>query len=374
MNQKIKIGLNANTSWYIFNFRKNLIRELNSRGAEVHVFSNYHPTYTRKLEELNCTFHNIEFNSSDKSVLKNLIYLFKLFRKINGSKIDILLNFTIKPNIYGAISAKILNIKCLNNISGLGILFSSKDNSRSIVKKLYKYSHRGISHVFFQNDNDYNLMVKKYRIVSETNCSILPGSGVDLNHFKYCKPPSTGTFEILFIGRMIKPKGVLELMNAVIRLREEGFNNFNLSLYGSFESDNPEAIDKSFFDNFINKFPFIHYKGMSDEIRSVINNSNLIVLPSYYGEGTPKSLLEALACGRPIITTNMPGCRDTVIDRVNGMICEPKSIPSLVICLKKILSLPYVEIVKMGKESRKLAETKFDEKIVLQRYISHIYS
>ncbi|MFW5793714.1 MAG: glycosyltransferase family 4 protein [Bacteroidota bacterium] len=365
----MKIAILLNTSWYIYNFRRNMIQELISRNYEVHAIAPY-DEYTIKLEALGCFYHSIEFDSKSKNPLSDISLLLKLKKKLKIISPDVLLNFTIKPNIYGSLAAYSLKIPVINNIAGMGTLFSESMISRTFFKMLFKISQNKANTVFFQNPDDFRELTVK-NIVSRDIAKLLPGSGVNLDEFSYFPLSQTKIITFLLIARMIYPKGIEELFAAGKLLKEKGFNNFRIKLLGETGVNNPAAIPAERIKE-INSCEFVDYLGKTDDVVSHIKNATAIVLPSYYREGTPKSLLEALAVGRPVITTEMPGCRETVINGQNGYLCKASSVKSLAEKLEDFITLSDEQKIKMGAESRKLAEKKFDEKIVIDKYLQAI--
>lgn len=220
----------------------------------------------------------------------------------------------------------------------------------------------------FDYFSDVKEELKKDGIVNKNISLLLPGSGVNLNEFPYSAIVNKEKIDFLLLARMIYPKGIVELIKASKILLDKGYTNFKIKLLGELGVNNPNAIPKHEFDELCS-YDFIDYLGKTDNVKIVIQASDIVVLPSFYREGTPKSLLESLAIGRPILTTNMPGCKETVLDGVNGFLCEPKSVSDLASKMEMILNLNYEERLKMGQESRKLAENKFNESIVINKYI-----
>lgn len=368
MNNQKKIAILLNTSWYIYNFRKNLIKELQKNGYEIYAIAPF-DDYSNKLKELGCKYYHIEINSKSKNPIYDLILIWRIRRILSHIKPDILLNFTIKPNVYGSIAARTLGIKCVNNVAGMGTLFTDGLFSRTILKTLFRISQQKVSTVFFQNSDDLYELTRT-NIINKKIVRLLPGSGIDTNEFYYSPLDNKKNKPInfLLIARMIYTKGIVELTDAGIFLREKGYTNFRIQLLGELGINNPQAISEMKLKEICIP-PFIIYQGKTDDVKPYIREADVVVLPSYYREGTPKSLLEALGIGRPVITTRMPGCKDTVIDGVNGFLCEPKSVVDLAHKMEKFLNLDESERIKMGQESRKLAESKFDEKIVISEYI-----
>ena len=361
-----KIAILLNTSWYIYNFRRNLIQELISNNFKVFAIAPY-DEYSDKIKELGCEYYNIQFDSKSKNPIADIKLMFDIRKRLKNIKPDILLNFTIKPNIYGTLVARTLKIPCINNVAGFGTLFSENLISRTFFKALFKISQKKARIVFFQNPDDFEELTKS-GVIDLKKADLLPGSGVNLNEFAYVPVTNNRNIIFLLIARMIYPKGIQELAQAAKKLKEKGFKNFEVHLLGEMNVNNPLAIHKEELDEICNN-QYITYLGKTDDVNSEIQKSDVVVLPSYYREGTPKSLLEALAVGRPIITTDMPGCKETVVNNVNGFICEPKSVDDLFLKMEKFIKMDFFERRNMGEQSRKLAEEKFDESIVLRKYL-----
>jgi glycosyltransferase involved in cell wall biosynthesis len=346
-----------------------LIKELIHKGFKVTAIAPI-DEYSQKLKELGCDYHPLEIDSKSKNPFYDISLLFRMRKVLAQTKPDVLLNFTIKPNVYGSLAARSLGIKCINNVAGMGTLFTDGFLSRTVLKSLFKISQLKVKTVFFQNPDDFAELTKR-NIVNKSIAHLLPGSGVNLSEFPFTPSSEHKQVNFLLIARMIYPKGVKELVLAADRLIEKGYHNFQVQLLGEMGVNNPFAIPEPEMEHFCKK-SYVNYLGKTDDVKSVIQQADAVVLPSYYREGTPKSLLEALAIGRPIITTNMPGCKETVIDEVNGFICEPKSIDDLASKMERFLNLEFSKKLEMGKQSRKLAETKFDEQIVIDEYLKAI--
>lgn len=363
-----KISIVANTSFYLFNFRFNFISTLINNKYEVIIVCPL-DKYTKYLIDLGCIHHPINVNSKSKNPFFDLILFFRYYLFYSKIKPDLVLNFTTKPNIYSTIAAKYTKSQTINNISGLGIGFVEKTFISRIIKILYKYSQNMATVVYFQNTDDHNYFLKNNLI--NNNGFVLPGSGVDINKFKYEKIQfiNSNKFIFLFNSRMLYSKGVELLFQAGMKLYKEHYN-FEIIIFGQSNVSNSDAISNDQIQNWC-KQPFFTYKGFTDDIKSALINSHCVVLPSFYKEGTPKSLLEALSIGRPIITTDMPGCRDTV-SNLNGFLVKPRDVNSLFESMKRILNLSFDDLITMGENSRQLAVNKFDDNIVINEYMSCI--
>tara|TARA_Y100000816_G_C26033614_1_gene541188 strand:+ start:72 stop:1181 length:1110 start_codon:yes stop_codon:yes gene_type:complete len=360
------IALSANTSWYLFNFRKSTINTLISRGYKVLILAPK-DDYSQKLIKMGCDFKEIPFTRglSPLSDLACLIKIFLLFRKKN---IDCVCNFTPKSNIFCSMIAKILNVKYINNISGLGFVFTKNILLRYVVFALYKFSQSKASMVFFQNESDLNQFLRR-KIVNKNNSKRIFGSGVDLDVFKYSQKKKNDAFIFLFAGRILKEKGIFEYVSAAENILNKTEVIIKFQIAG-FVDGSPGSLTFEEFDQIIKK-PFIEYLGKSDNVNKLMSEADCIVLPTYYKEGLPKTLLESSSIGRPMITTSLEG-NDVVEDGINGFICEPKSISDLEIQMMKMIRLNYNERIIMGENARLKAERIYDERVNIENYLSQI--
>jgi glycosyltransferase involved in cell wall biosynthesis len=293
--------------------------------------------------------------------------LWQLKNIIEKEKIELIFSYTIKPVIYGSIVAKFCGIKNIYSlITGLGYIFI--DDSvrgkilRSLVQTLYSIALKANQKVFFQNSDDLNLFVKN-KIVAEKKSIVINGSGVDLDSFSYSSVPNNCIF--LFVGRLIKDKGIMEYLAAAQKIKSR-YQQAKFQLVGASDK-NPTSITAEELRH-ITTSGIVEYLGFLNDVRPAIKAASVFVLPSYR-EGTSKAVLEAMSMGRPIITTDAPGCRETVVDGVNGFLVPIKNTEKLAEAMEKFILHPEL-MVKMGKESRHLAEEKYDvhkvNKVILQ--------
>ncbi len=365
MNKKIVICVN--TSWNIYNFRLNLARALKKEGYQVILVA---PTdsYSKKLKE-EFEFYDIYISNkgtNPKEDIKTLWQFYKLYKEI---KPEIVLNYTIKPNIYGNIACHLLGIKTINNISGLGTVFIKESIVTKIVKLLYKLSLKNSSKVFFQNSDDKELFMK-YKIVSNKQSDILPGSGVDVNRFSpilYRKRDNI--FRFLLIARILWDKGIGEYVEAAKSLKIK-YSNVEFQILGSLDAVNNTSVPKEQMNQWIDE-GIINYLGTSDNVQEIIKQADCIVLPSYR-EGTPRTLLESASMAKPLITTNTVGCKDVVDDEINGFLCDVKNSKSLENTMKRMFLLDENIRNRMGIAGRKKIVEEYDERIVIRKYLFEI--
>lgn len=365
MSKKIVICLN--TSWNIYNFRLNLARALKNTGYKVVLVAPY-DAYSEKLKN-EFEYYDIYMNNkgtNPKEDIKTLIEFYNLYKKI---KPNVVLNYTIKPNIYGNIACGLLGIKTINNISGLGTVFIKESLVTKIAKWLYRYSLGKSSKVFFQNSDDRNLFVNN-RLVEFAKSDLLPGSGIDTNKFvpiKYDKKDNT--FRFLLIARMLWDKGVGEYVEAAKILKNK-YSNIEFQLLGSLDATNNTAISKEQMQSWTDE-SLVNYLGTTDNVKNFIKKADCIVLPSYR-EGTPRTLLESASMGKPIVTTNVVGCKEVVDDSINGFLCEVKNAFDLADKMEMMFSLSDKERTSMGKMGREKMINQFEEKIVINKYFEAI--
>ena len=367
---KKKIAIISNLSWNLYNFRLSLMYAMRDAGFEVIAIAPY-DRYSQKIIDAGFEFHDIKMNAQGINPIEDLrtTYAFyKLFKKISP---DVLCQYTIKPNIYGSFVASVLKIRMINNIAGLGTLFIKENTVTKIAKVLYKVSQHKAERVFFQNRDDLDFFTAK-GIVNANKCDVLPGSGVDTNRFKPQYKKESQQVRFLLIARMIWEKGIGEYVQAAREIKKT-YPQAEFCLLGFLDVQNPGAITKNEMDEWV-KEGVINYLGVSDKVDEVIQSADCVVLPSYYREGTPKTLLESGSSGKPIITTDSVGCRDVVDHGVNGYICEPRSWEDLKLKIEMFLELTHGEKLAMGVRSREKIKREFDEKIVIDKYLDVLAS
>lgn len=364
MNKKIAIS--ANTSWYIYNFRKNTILSLIDKGYTVYVVAPK-DEYSEMLGKLGVLFYDIPIDSRGVNPYKDIITLRHYFNFFKKSKVDAVLNFTPKSNVYSTLAAKFFDVKVINNIAGLGTLFIKESLTSKIAKFLYKLSQRKADFIFFQNNDDLELF-KKLDVLNDFNYDRLPGSGVDLSRFKLAPAPNDGVIKFLVVARLLTEKGIEVYADSARALKKKYGEKVDFGLLGFLDENNPSSISKGQIDGWEAE-GIINYLGVSDEVETIIANVDCIVLPSYYREGVPKSLLEAAAMGKPIVTTDNVGCRETVADGVNGFLCTPRSVESLTNKLELIITMSHKQRLVFGLKSREKVEQEFDENLVINRYL-----
>lgn len=355
----------ANSAWNIYNYRMPLILALQNSGFQVSIIAP--PDHTvEKLEGAGCRFIPLKMDPKSTTLATELLLICRVFRLLWREKPNHILSFTIKNNIYFGLCCRLLRIQYAPNVSGLGSVFSAPGHLQRLVTVLYRIAFRRASTIFFQNPDDQSLFAK-LGINSATKTECLPGSGIDLQQFKFQElPPNRDEITFLLIGRLLWEKGVGQYVAAADALKKK-YPNVTFQLLGYCDVANPSAISKTQVQEWVAS-GVIEYLGTTDDVRPLIEAADCIVLPSAYGEGTPRTLLESCAVGRAIIATNIPGCREVVDHGQNGYLCEKKSVPSLTEALENFISLPHIARMEMGRKGREKVEREFNVGQVIEQY------
>lgn len=364
-----KVVLSANTSWYLYNFRKNTIVALLNSGCRV-VLIAPRDDYSLKLNSIGVEFVEVFIDQGGTNPLKDIKTLFSFYSAYRRERPSVILNFTPKNNIYSTMAANILGIKVINNIAGLGMVFVDNTITSKVVKLLYKVSQFRADKVFFQNEDDRKLFLNA-KLVREDITDRLPGSGVDISRFHVVAAKDDGVVRFLLIARMLFDKGIGHYVDAARELKLKYGDKVDFQLLGFLGVNNPSAVSKSQMQAWVDE-GIVTYLGISEYVEKEIAKVDCQVLPSFYREGVPKTLLEAAAMGKPIVTTDNVGCRETVDDGINGFLCEPRNTDSLVEKLELIINMTHEERLSMGLNSRRKVETEFDESIVIRKYLDAI--
>lgn len=365
MNEKIFIVINA--AWNLVNFRAGLIRSLIAAGYEV-VAVAPPDKYVPRLAELGCRYVPLPMDNKGTHPGRDLLLFWRFLQLLYREKPAVYLGYTVKPNIYGSLAAHMLQIPVINNIAGLGTVFIRTGWLTWLVRGLYQLALSRSAKVFFQNEEDRALFVSQ-KLVSAAAVDRLPGSGIDLNHFVPTPLPHKTPLRFLLIARMLWDKGVGEFVEAARILKRRGIDA-EFCLLGFLDVQNPTAISRQQMDEWVAE-GVIRYLGVSDNVAEEIALADCVVLPSYR-EGVPRTLLEAAAMARPIVTTDSVGCRDVVDDGINGYLCKPQDAIDLADKMAQIVALSRAEREAMGQRGREKMEHEFDEQIVVDKYLQTI--
>lgn len=370
---KGKIGIVVNAGWNILNFRMDLIKKLQLEGYEVVVMTP-DDGYADRFSELGIPYHSVKWlTRRGTNPLFDIFLLFELIYLFRKNRLDLCLLFTIKPNIYGSLASRIAGIPSLATVTGLGYSFLTHKLTRWTVKHLYRFAFRFSTHIIFQNKDDKALFEEK-AMIRKGKSSIIPGSGVNTNYFHPFQkiPGKKEGINFLFVGRILYDKGTQELLQAYENLLQRKVQA-HLLLLGSIDDNNPSAFSKNELKNWLKKLKNCQHIDGTDDVRPFIAQADAVVLASYR-EGLPKTILEAMAMEKPIIVSDVPGCRETIAKKepVNGYFCEAKNPESLEEQMYRMSQLKDEERKKMGKSGRSLVIEKFDEKIINKKYIDSI--
>lgn len=367
---RCKAAVSINTSWNIVNFRAGLVQALAAHGCEV-IAASPHDDYAARLEGLGCRHVPLAMDNKGTSPLKDAGLILRYLRLLRRERPDIYLGWTIKPNIYGSLAAHALGIPAINNVSGLGTAFIRDGWLTRIVRVLYRAALSRSACVFFQNGDDRDLFVD-LGLVRAGQTRLLPGSGIDLFRFA-ANPPAPRVLGegpvFLMVARLLWDKGVGEYVEAA-RLVRAQMPQARFRLLGFLDVENRTAVPRADVEGWVRE-GLIDYLGATDDVRPHIADADCVVLPSYR-EGTPRSLLEAAAMARPLIATDVPGCREVVEDGVNGWLCRVKDAGDLADHMLRFAVAPAGYRLEMGRQSRLKAEREFDEKIVIDAYLAAI--
>ena len=361
----MKIIICTNSAWNLVNFRSELIRALVATGHEVVAVAPY-DKYATRLEVLGCKFVELKMDNGGTSPVRDALLLLRYWRLLRREQPRVFLGFTVKPNVYGSLAAHMLGIPVINNIAGLGAVFIRGGWLAQLVQRLYRAALARSAKVFFQNPDDLQLFLDR-RLVQFKVAELLPGSGIDLNRFAVAPMTVTNSnFRFLLIARMLRDKGVGEFVQAAKLLRDR-WPSVEFCLLGFVDVQNPAAISRAEVESWVAQ-GFVIYLGVSDDVRNEIAAADCVVLPSYR-EGTPRSLLEAAAMGRPIITTDAVGCREVVDHGENGYICKVRDAEDLAEMMNRMLLLSPEHRIVMGLRGRAKMVAEFDEQIVIDKYL-----
>lgn len=352
----------ANNDVGLYQFRRELIKKL----LEQHTVTVSLPygEMVELLKEEGCSFIDTSIERRGMNPLKDLKLLLQYISILKKNKPDLVITYTIKPNVYGGLACRLMKIPYVVNITGLGTAFQNDGFLKKIVVALYKLGLKKAKTVFFENCENRKIFLDN-GIVEEEHTCLLNGAGVNLEHYKVSDYPSDEVTRFLFVGRVMKEKGIGELFEAMMRLQADGID-CSLDILGSYEEDYKEQITQYEAEG------WLHYHGYQVDVRPFIDDSHCFVLPSYH-EGMANTNLECAASGRPVITSNIHGCLEAVEDGVSGFLCEKQNADSLYEVMKKFAVLPCEQRKAMGLAGRKRMEELFDKRDVVQKTIEYLF-
>jgi glycosyltransferase involved in cell wall biosynthesis len=359
----------------LVHFRGDFIADLIATGYQVVAAAPDMDEETReKLKQLGAKPIEYNLQRAGLNPFKDLKTISELKVLMKREKIDIVFPYTIKPVIYGSIAARALKIPVFSLITGLGYTFSGVSSKARLLQKvtqaLYKYALKSNKMVIFQNADDHQLFLDHGILKPDFPVAIVNGSGVNLNRYPTRVKENDGTKMVfVFVARLIREKGIHLLIEAAEKLKPT-YPHAEFHILGDVSVASPSAIPKDTLKDYHDRKIVVHH-GRQNNIQDYLAASDVFVLPTFYREGVPRSSLEALSIGMPLIITNTPGCKETVTTGENGILIEPRSLDALVDAMEFFLKNPQ-KVKEMGIKSRQLAETKFDVKLVNKKLISLI--
>lgn len=357
-----KILILANNSGGLYDFRHELIIELHKR-AQVCISTPFDDKM-EELKALNCRLLQTPVDRRGINPLTDLKLLWNYFKILRREKPDLVVTYTIKPNVYGGIVCRMLRVPYAANITGLGTAFEKRGALRNLVVGLYKAALKKAKVVFFENAENRQLFIDE-KIVREDRACRLNGAGVNLTRYTPMEyPAQRSETRFLFMGRVMREKGMDELFGAMKRLRQKGVA-CTLDVLGYLEEDYKTVLEQC------EREGWLRYHGYQQDVRPFVAECDCFVLPSWH-EGMANTNLECAASARPLITSDIPGCREAVIDGVSGYLCQPKNEHSLFDALYRFAQLPREQRAAMGQAGRTLMEETFDKQKVVAKTISKL--
>ena len=354
----------SNSFWSIHNFRGGPIRALLADGHPVHVVAP-DDDYSALLRAMGCTVHIMPMASKGRNPLQDIALLMRLYRLYRRVRPAVCFHYTIKPNIYGAMAAHWAGIPSVSVTTGMGTVFINPSFVTQVVRRLYRYAFRHTLENWLLNAADFDAMVSG-GLVDVRKARLLPGEGVNLDHFARAPwPENDGTFRFLLIARLLRDKGVLEFVDAA-RTLKASMPHVRFQLLGPADVENPTAISRAQVEGW-EREGLVEYLGVTQEVRPFIAQAHCVVLPSYR-EGLSRTLLEASAMGRPVITSDVHGCREVVSEGVTGWIVPAQNATALGERMKVVAGIPADDLAAIGEAGRAKVAQNFDERLVIAEY------
>ena len=355
-----KILILANNDVGLYKFRKELIQALIDEGNDIYISLPY-GKLVDKLIEMGCKFIDTSIDRRGINPIKDFKLILEYKKIVKNVEPDLILTYTIKPNIYGGLISRLYKTQYIVNITGLGTAFYSDSMLKKLIVNLYKLALKKVRYVFFENEGNKQIFIDN-KIIDEDACVVMNGAGVNLDEYKFTPISDSDTIRFIFIGRVMKEKGVDELFNVAKRIKRE-YKNVEFDIVGPFEDEYEECVMK------LNKEGIINYYGYQEDVKPFIEKSHCLVLPSYH-EGMANVLLEAGAMGRCLIATDIHGCKEAIKNKEH--LCSLKDEESLYKCIKDYIHLTIEEKKLISVELKKHIEVNFDKCKVIKKTISYI--
>ena len=370
----MKVLILANNDVGLYKFRKELISELLNPGSYLtgriadpcEVFIALPGGgYVPELVDMGCVFIDTPLDRHGTNPIAELKLKKQYKQIIRQVRPDVVFSYTVKPNIYGAMACKALKTPCVMNITGLGTAVENAGVMQKIMLLLYKLALPGARKVFFQNTENERFFTEHKLAIGKHD--MLPGSGVNVEHYAVLDYPSEDTVEFVFISRIMKEKGIDQYLEAAKVIRQK-YPQTRFHICGACEPEYDGELQKLVEDN------TVIYHGLVKDIAAIHKMTHCTVHPTYYPEGMSNVLLEACSSGRPIITTDRAGCREIIDDGVNGFVVKQKDSEDLIDKLERFINLPYEQKKAMGLAARAKVEKEFNRQIVVQKYVDELKS
>jgi glycosyltransferase involved in cell wall biosynthesis len=360
------IAIVVNTSWNIYNFRGGLVRELIRQGATVIALAPPDEFSQRLVDELGVTFVPLRrLSRKGTNPAQDMRLMFELVRIYRRYRVDVALHYTIKPVIYGSLAARLTGVRNISTLTGLGYAFITPGLVNRVVRGLYRQALRSAHWTYFQNADDHRLFLDG-RMVPIDRSGIISGSGINTDHFQPGTDPGDESLIFLFVGRLLFDKGIVEFHEAARSLRRI-YPEAQFHVVGGLDPNNPSAVSAEMLQLWKDSGDII-YHGQVSDTRPFIAASTAVVLPSYR-EGLPRVMLEGMSMGKPLVATDVPGCRETVVDGENGFLVTVRDAGSLARGMEKIIQLGAAERREMGRRGRELALHRFAEPVIVAEYL-----
>jgi glycosyltransferase involved in cell wall biosynthesis len=359
------VVLSANNCWNLVNFRGALLPALQKAGYRIVALAPL-DAHAHELRRRGIEVQPVPIARSGMNPLIDARLLLRYIAALRALRPAVYCGFTIKPNVYGAIAARMTGVPAINNVTGLATPYLSKGLVWALAERLYRFAFKRSHTVFFHNQEDLDIMVAR-RVIRPGQGRVIPGSGVNLEHFKPAEDVSfEGPPRFLFIGRAIVHKGVREYVEAARRLRER-MPEARFQLLGNPDPHNPTSVSDAEFRSWIDE-GVIEHLGEHDDVRPFIRSATAVVLPTYR-EGMSRALLEGAAMGKPLVGSDVAGSRELVDEGVTGALCKARDSSSLADAMERIGRMPPEHLAAMGRAARDKVEREFSEELVVKAYL-----
>lgn len=356
---KQKILILTNNIGGLHSFRKEVVKAIVDAGYEVYISEPDDDERVRYFEEIGCHIVKTDFNRRGMNPVEDFKLMLEYRKMIKRLKPKAVLSYTIKPNIYGGIACRLTGTPQLANVTGLGDAVENGGWLQKLTVGLYKVGIGKAKCVFFQNTTNKQFCEKHGIVGRKTR--LLPGSGVNLEQHRFQEIPSDEVIKFLFVSRLLRDKGTEEFFEMAKTIKAK-YENVEFRILGWCEGDYQQQLDELVRDGVVN------YLGSTSDVRPYLADVHCTIMPSYH-EGMSNVNLESAANGRPVITTDVPGCRETVDDGVTGFLVKPRDAESLIDGVERFLAMPYEAKQRMGQMAREKVEREFDRKIVVKAYL-----